>query len=48
MTDWSTEKLHADYAQSLRVDRLLYDSETAHQQEQEQPDDGQEAGRDRS
>ena len=31
MTDWSTEKLHADYAQSLRVDRLLYDSETDHQ-----------------
>ncbi|SDH98911.1 polyamine aminopropyltransferase [Lutimaribacter saemankumensis] len=31
MTDWSTEKLHADYAQSLRVDRLLYDSETEHQ-----------------
>ena len=31
MSAWSTEKLHADYAQSLRVDRLLYDSETAHQ-----------------
>ncbi|MCM2562110.1 polyamine aminopropyltransferase [Lutimaribacter sp. EGI FJ00015] len=31
MSDWSTEKLHADYAQSLRIDRLLYDSETAHQ-----------------
>ncbi|MFD1509771.1 polyamine aminopropyltransferase [Lacimonas salitolerans] len=31
MTDWSTEALHADYAQSLRVDKLIYDSETAHQ-----------------
>ncbi|WP_372615342.1 polyamine aminopropyltransferase [Aquicoccus sp.] len=31
MSDWSTETLHADYAQSLRIDRLLYDSETGHQ-----------------
>ena len=31
MSDWSTEKLHDDFAQSLRVDRLLYDSETEHQ-----------------
>ncbi|WP_292020685.1 polyamine aminopropyltransferase [Maritimibacter sp. UBA3975] len=31
MTGWSTEKLHADYAQALRVDKLLYDSETDHQ-----------------
>ncbi|KAA0920860.1 polyamine aminopropyltransferase [Aquicoccus porphyridii] len=31
MSDWSTETLHADYAQSLRIDRLLYDSETEHQ-----------------
>ena len=31
MSDWSVEKLHDDFAQSLRVDRLLYDSETEHQ-----------------
>ena len=31
MIEWSTEALHADYAQSLRIDELLYDSETAHQ-----------------
>ncbi|MCO8144321.1 polyamine aminopropyltransferase [Rhodovulum tesquicola] len=31
MTDWVRESLHPDYAQSLRVDRLLYDSETEHQ-----------------
>ena len=31
MSEWSTETLHADYAQSLRVERLLYDSETEHQ-----------------
>lgn len=29
--DWVTEPLHGDFAQSLRVDRLLYDSETDHQ-----------------
>jgi len=28
---WNTEKLHAHYAQSLRVDDLLYDSKTEHQ-----------------
>lgn len=28
---WSVETLHADHAQALRVDRLLYDSETDHQ-----------------
>ena len=31
MADWMQERLHAAYAQSLRVDRLLYDSETEHQ-----------------
>lgn len=31
MTDWVRESLHPDYAQSLRVDEMLYDSETAHQ-----------------
>ncbi|TCO72561.1 polyamine aminopropyltransferase [Rhodovulum euryhalinum] len=31
MTDWVHEALHRDYAQSLRVDEVLYDSETAHQ-----------------
>ncbi len=34
MTDlpgWTVEKLHADHAQALREDRVLYDSETAHQ-----------------
>ncbi|MFP4403995.1 polyamine aminopropyltransferase [Rhodosalinus sp.] len=31
MTDWVQERLHRDYAQSLRVDRMLYDSETDHQ-----------------
>ncbi|MEC7760444.1 MAG: polyamine aminopropyltransferase [Pseudomonadota bacterium] len=31
MTDWSTEALHADYAQSLKIDTLIYDSETEHQ-----------------
>jgi len=28
---WSTETLHADYAQSLRVGTMIYDSETEHQ-----------------
>ncbi|SIO21050.1 spermidine synthase [Rhodovulum sp. ES.010] len=31
MTDWVRETLHRDYAQSLRVERMLYDSETDHQ-----------------
>ena len=31
MTEWMQEKLHASYAQALRVDRLLYDSATEHQ-----------------
>ena len=31
MTEWETERLHAHYRQALSVDRLLYDSETAHQ-----------------
>ena len=31
MQDWSFETLHADYAQALKVDRLIYDSETEHQ-----------------
>ncbi len=31
MTEWAREILHPDYAQSLRVDRVLYDSETGHQ-----------------
>jgi len=28
---WLTERLHAHYAQSLRIDELLYDSKTEHQ-----------------
>ena len=31
MTDWMHERLHPDYAQSLRVDRVLFDSNTDHQ-----------------
>ncbi|MBK5932942.1 spermidine synthase [Rhodovulum imhoffii] len=31
MNEWSTENLHGDYAQSLRVGKMLYDSETEHQ-----------------
>lgn len=31
MTDWTRENLHRDYAQSLRVDEVLYDSKTDHQ-----------------
>lgn len=31
MTEWMHEKLHPDHAQSLRVDRVLYDSATEHQ-----------------
>ena len=31
MTGWVVETLHAEYAQALREDRVLYDSETAHQ-----------------
>jgi spermidine synthase len=31
MAEWMQERLHAAYAQALRVDRVLYDSETAHQ-----------------
>jgi spermidine synthase len=31
MADWMTESLHPDYAQSLRIGEMLYDSETAHQ-----------------
>lgn len=31
MSEWVREPLHPAWAQSLRVDRLLYDSETAHQ-----------------
>ncbi|WP_050930098.1 polyamine aminopropyltransferase [Aestuariivita boseongensis] len=31
MTDWVRESLHPDYAQSLRVDEMLYDSKTDHQ-----------------
>jgi len=31
MTDWTRERLHPDYAQSLRVDEMLYDSKTDHQ-----------------
>ena len=31
MKGWSTETLHADYAQSLRVGTMIYDSETEHQ-----------------
>ncbi|RBI85066.1 polyamine aminopropyltransferase [Rhodosalinus halophilus] len=31
MSDWVRERLHRDFAQALRVERMLYDSETAHQ-----------------
>ncbi|GHE85538.1 polyamine aminopropyltransferase [Aliiroseovarius zhejiangensis] len=31
MSDWLTEKLHDDYAQSLRIGEMLYDSKTEHQ-----------------
>jgi len=31
MSDWSTETLHDDYRQSLKIERLLFDSETEHQ-----------------
>ena len=31
MSDWMRETLHADHAQSLRVGKVLYDSETEHQ-----------------
>jgi spermidine synthase len=31
MSDWLRETLHPDYAQSLRVGKMLYDSETDHQ-----------------
>jgi spermidine synthase len=31
VSGWETERLYPDYAQSLRVDRLLFDSETEHQ-----------------
>ena len=31
MSDWVRESLHPDYAQSLRVGEMLYDSETEHQ-----------------
>ncbi len=31
MSDWTRENLHPDYAQSLRVDEILYDSKTDHQ-----------------
>ena len=31
MSDWIRESLHPDYAQSLRVDEMLYDSKTDHQ-----------------
>jgi len=31
MSDWVRERLHADYAQSLRVGEMLYDSRTGHQ-----------------
>jgi len=31
MTEWMREKLHPDYAQALRVDRVLFDSATEHQ-----------------
>lgn len=31
MTEWMRERLHAAYAQALRVDRLLFDSATPHQ-----------------
>ena len=31
MSEWITERLHRDYAQSLRAERMLYDSESEHQ-----------------
>ena len=31
MSEWAQETLHADYAQALRVGRMLYDSRTDHQ-----------------
>ncbi|TCP40915.1 polyamine aminopropyltransferase [Rhodovulum marinum] len=31
MTDWVRETLHRDYAQALRVEKMLYDSKTEHQ-----------------
>jgi spermidine synthase len=31
MSEWTRESLHPDYAQSLRVDEMLYDSKTDHQ-----------------
>lgn len=31
MSDWQQETLHADHRQSLRAERMLYDSETEHQ-----------------
>jgi len=31
MSDWMRENLHPDYAQSLRIGEMLYDSETDHQ-----------------
>ena len=31
MTGWSVERLHAHHSQALKVDRVLYDSETDHQ-----------------
>ncbi|SMX35214.1 polyamine aminopropyltransferase [Actibacterium lipolyticum] len=31
MSDWIREQLHPHYAQSLKIDELLYDSETDHQ-----------------
>lgn len=31
MSDWLRENLHPHYAQSLKVDRVLYDSKTEHQ-----------------
>ncbi len=31
MSAWTRESLHPDYAQSLRVDEMLYDSKTDHQ-----------------
>ena len=30
MSEWITERLHRDYAQSLRAERMLYDSESEH------------------
>ena len=31
MSDWARETLHADYAQALRIGRMIYDSKTDHQ-----------------